>query len=209
MKIVIFGANGKIGRLVVAEALRRGHSVRAFVHNHSDIADDSNLSIFKGDIYDVDSCRNAIKGCEAVVSTLGSWGTPKKDVVSTAMENIIPIMQSMKINKIVTLTGADSEASNDKRGLAHKLSRPLLATIAGKILADGEKHINLLENSGLNWSVVRSPIMTNYGQASNFKLTEDRPMPWQTINRKSVAIAMVNLLEATESELKAPYIVRK
>lgn len=45
----------------MAEALRRGHSVRAFVHNHSDIADDSNLSIFKGDIYDVDSCRSAIK----------------------------------------------------------------------------------------------------------------------------------------------------
>ena len=209
MKIVIFGANGKIGRLVVAEALRRGHSVRAFVHNHSDIADDSNLSIFKGDIYDADSCRNAMKGCDAVVSTLGSWGTPKKDVVSTAVENIIPIMQSMKINKIVTLTGADSEASNDKQGLLHKLSRPLLATIAGKILADGERHIKLLENSNLKWSIVRAPIMSNYGQASSFRLTEDRPMPWQTINRKSVAIAMVDLLETTESELRAPYIVRK
>jgi uncharacterized protein YbjT (DUF2867 family) len=37
MKVTVFGANGRVGQLVVAELLRRDQPVSAFVHTHSNL----------------------------------------------------------------------------------------------------------------------------------------------------------------------------
>ena len=78
-----------------------------------------------------------------------------------------------------------------------------------KILADGEKHIRLLEESGLDWTVVRSPIMNERGDAMGFKLTDKRPAPWATVNRRSVAAGMLRLVEDRKYSRQAPFITRK
>ena len=44
MKVVVFGASGKVGQKVVAELLSRGHEVRAFIHGMSPFDSQANLS---------------------------------------------------------------------------------------------------------------------------------------------------------------------
>lgn len=208
MHITVFGANGRVGSLVVAEALRRGHRVRAFTHRQSALAPHENLEIRQGDIYDASAVAAALDGAEAVISALGSWGTPKKDVLSAGMQAIVPAMTEQGIRRIISLTGHDARHSVDALGLIHRFSHFLLNILAPKILADGETHLQLLEASELDFTVVRSPVMNNLGDPEACQLTAKRPLPWATINRTSVAHTMVELVGTAEYTRQAPYIIR-
>ena len=78
MQITIFGANGKVGSLVVEMALQKGLHVVAFSHGKSLFTPSDNLRIVQGDVYNAADVSSALSGSDVVVSTLGSWGTPKK-----------------------------------------------------------------------------------------------------------------------------------
>src|SRR4051812_21694445 len=101
MHLVIFGASGKVGRIITQKALKNGHSVTAFVHNHADFPHHPMLTIYRGDIRDPASVAKAIKGADAVISALGSWGTPTKNILSEGMRVIIPAMEAQGIRRIV------------------------------------------------------------------------------------------------------------
>lgn len=207
MKVIVFGASGKVGQKVVAELLERGHEVRAFVYDNSPFDEQENLEVILGNVKDPSSVKRAVKGQDAVISTLGSWGTETKDILSEGMKNIIPAMKESGIERIISLTGADARYSKDEVQLIGKLTRPVLKLVAPKILSDGEKHIELLDGSNLDWTVIRSPVMNEKGGV-NYKLANKATLPWRTINRNSVALAIIDVLESGEWSKQAPVIFR-
>lgn len=206
VRVTIFGASGRIGRLVVQEALRRGYDVVAFVHSDAGFKPSKRLQVVQGDIHDETAVAAALAGSSVVVSALGSWGTPSKDIVSSGMRSIIPAMETQDIKRIVTLTGAESRASGDRLSIIHKVMRTLLRTAAGRVLADGEEHIRLLEASRLDWTVIRSPIMTPREVRGRYELGRKRPAPWALVSRHAVALSLIDQVEDTEWYKKAPFI---
>jgi uncharacterized protein YbjT (DUF2867 family) len=78
MKILVIGATGSIGRLVVEEALRQGHSVRALVRS-ADRARrlPANAETIVGDLTRPDTLGAAVKGVNGIVFTHGSVGGGK------------------------------------------------------------------------------------------------------------------------------------
>jgi putative NADH-flavin reductase len=220
--VTVFGANGRVGSLVVDELVKRGYTVRAFVHGaphrkHKEVA------YIKGDVANGAEVEAALGSADAVISALGSWGTPSKDILTVGMKHIIPAMQQKGVRRVISLTGADAWASSQytvrkQAGLFTKMnkrpawlqvaSHAVFSRLAPKIIQDGETHIALLEKSSLDWTVVRSPVMNEKG-ASGFVLTERYPWPWQTINRQAVAVALVDQLESTTFIGAAPYITRR
>lgn len=206
-RIVVFGANGRVGRLVVGLLLEKGYAVTAFVHRDDGSFDTNQVSIVQGDVYDVNSVEKAIAEADAAISTLGSWGTPKKDIVSSGMKAIIPLMQKYHMKRIISLTGADARASGDELSLIHRATYLAASLGAGKILKDGEDHIALLEESSLDWTVIRSPVMTETG-STTYVLNTSRCLPWQTIHRHAVAQAIVDQLDDMSYIGKSPFINR-
>ncbi|MBW3568764.1 NAD(P)H-binding protein [Candidatus Parcubacteria bacterium] len=207
MTITVFGANGKVGRKVVERLLAEGHSVKAFIHSHSDLKPHPKLELLKGDVHRPDDVKRAVKGSDVVVSALGSWGTKSKDILSSGMAAIIPAMQQQKVKRIVSLTGAAVQAESDKPKLIDRLSRSLLKLVASQILRDGERHLALLEGSGLDWTVLRSPVMREKGK-TGYKISAKSPLPWATINRNDVADAMASLATNNNYLRSAPFIKR-
>lgn len=205
MKIVVFGANGRVGSLVIKRLLDDGHEVRAFVHSGSKFSKQDNLSIVEGDIHDTNQITAALRDREVVMSALGSWGTKDKDILSSAMRNIVPIMQKAGVQRIVSLTGAGAIAPGDQPSLIDKLNRIFIQLAASKILEDGESHIKILAASGLDWTVVRSPAMRN-SKSSQYTLSKHAPAPWASVSRQAVADAMVELITSPEWSKMAPYI---
>jgi uncharacterized protein YbjT (DUF2867 family) len=49
MKIIVFGATGGTGKLIVSQALAKGHSVTAFVRNPEGLTQDPHLRVIQGD----------------------------------------------------------------------------------------------------------------------------------------------------------------
>lgn len=208
MNILIFGASGKVGSLVVRQCLANSHTVSAFIHGNHQFESNPNLHIIQGDIYDSAIVAQSVTGHDAVVSCLGSWGTANMDILTKGMQNIIPAMQAAGVQCIVSLTGADAAAPGDQSTGLRRINHWILSKIASKILKDGEDHIQLLSESDLDWTVVRSPVMSNRGSAE-FNLGKKRPLPWQTIHRESVVEAMVSAATTDTFNRSAPYITRK
>lgn len=208
MQITVFGANGRVGSHVVEEALKAGYRVVAFVHGtYTPPVDAQGLTIVQGDIYSAKEVLAAVKGSDAVVSALGSWGTPSKDILTAGMRNIIPAMEAHSVQRVVSLTGADSRMQSDKKGPLHRLTHVMLGIIAPRILKDSEEHLRLLEQSQLNWTVVRSPVMNEHG-SREYVFSMKRPLPWVTAHRFSVASSMVALIPSKDYSKLAPFIKR-
>src|SRR4051794_35175887 len=78
MSVLVVGATGSIGRLVVDEAIRQGHAVRALVRDPgraSQLA--RGALVVTGDVTRPDTLAGAVEGVDAVMFTLGSDGAGK------------------------------------------------------------------------------------------------------------------------------------
>ena len=72
MKLVIFGASGKTGNLLVEQALSAGHSVIAYVRRTGGLAQQHpNLIMVTGELSDSLKLREAVAGSDACISVLG------------------------------------------------------------------------------------------------------------------------------------------
>lgn len=202
--VIVFGAGGKVGQHIVEYALADGYHVTAFVHRHHNLPDDPNLQIATGDIYNRADIERALKDGDVVVSALSSWGTQYKDVLSAAMTNIIPVAKRYDISRIISLTGADARVDGDDISVLHRLSHFAISIVGGKVLGDGERHIKLLQDSRLDWTVIRSPIMTTSTSIA-YTLDDHRPAPWALISRRAVARAMVDQIVSKQNLQTALY----
>jgi putative NADH-flavin reductase len=206
MQIPVFGAGGKVGRLVVAEALACGYTVVAFVHSHNPFEPDDNLVLRQGDVYNTDDVAAAIQGSEAVISCLGSWGTKGRDVLSRFTRSVIPAMEQQKIMRLVTLTGIGVQTHPGK--LSRTLLRAMNWLPFGKVFNDAEQHVQLLNVSSLDWTAVCSPVMNNWG-GTDYRLSVRLGNPLGTINRRAVATALLEQLQSGNYTGQAPVIHRK
>lgn len=76
--VLVVGATGSIGRLVVAEALRAGYETRALVRNEVRAEGlPAGARVVVGDLTDPDSLRPALAGVTGIVFTHGSHGDPR------------------------------------------------------------------------------------------------------------------------------------
>jgi putative NADH-flavin reductase len=209
MTITVFGATGKIGKRVVVLAIEQSISVRAFVHSSFEGLPDSSLvTIVHGNAHLAGDVIDAIRGSDAVISCLGSWGTPTKDILSKFTQVAIPAMNKQRVKRLITLTGADALAPDEQPGRIGHITHTLFSRLAPQIMRDSEEHLRLLEASSLDWTSLRSPVMLSFGAATNYKLQTDPPKPWQTIGRDQVASAILRLATSQEFIREAPFITR-
>lgn len=69
MRIGIIGATGKVGNLVLKEAIDRGHDVTAIVRNASKLSN-SNINVLEKEIYDITA--EDLKNLDVVVNAFGA-----------------------------------------------------------------------------------------------------------------------------------------
>lgn len=106
MTVLVTGASGFIGSHVVMELSKRGYSVRAGMRNldYSNIFSDlENVECVKMDLFDVDSLKNAVRGCDDVIHCAASLYIGAKDVKAEVVdpsvigvENLCSVMVDVK-----------------------------------------------------------------------------------------------------------------
>ena len=69
MKILLFGATGRTGKLILQKAIKEGHEVTAIVRTPSKL-NGLGSKIVEGTPYDKETVKKAIDNCEVVISTL-------------------------------------------------------------------------------------------------------------------------------------------
>ena len=112
MKLCVTGATGFLGRYVVAEAVRRGHAVRALVHRPADFAKlgwktDADIETVKVDLRSKAGLADAVRGCDAVIhlaaAKSGHLYTQLAGTV-VATENLLWAMDQAAVRHLVHIS---------------------------------------------------------------------------------------------------------
>ncbi|HEY9639537.1 MAG TPA: NAD(P)-dependent oxidoreductase [Coleofasciculaceae cyanobacterium] len=109
MKLLITGASGFLGQYVVAEALRRGHQVRATVRSASSLPwhNHPSLELARVDLQRQETLAAAVRGVDAVIhlaATLrGDFQTQYAGTV-TATENLLNAMQVAQVDRLIAVS---------------------------------------------------------------------------------------------------------
>ncbi|MRG60729.1 NAD(P)H-binding protein [Agromyces sp. CFH 90414] len=170
--IALFGATGKTGRRVLHRALDAGYDVRALVRDPDALdVQHERLTVIRGDVLDPAAVDSAVAGSDVVLSLFGQVKGSPKTLQADGTRNIVRAMQAHGVRRIVTLSGGGLRAGDKDRPKApDHVMRFLLKTLAGHVLADAEAHLDVLRESGLDWTVVRGPRLLETPGAGTYRV---------------------------------------
>jgi len=146
MTVLVVGATGSIGRLVVAEALRKGHDVRALVRDAARAHGlPSDAKFVVGDLTRAETLAATAEGVDAVVFTHGSSGSGKagaEQVDYGAVRNVLRALagRPVRIALMTAIGVTNREGAYNRSTRIHDWKRR------------GER---LVRASGLPYTIVR------------------------------------------------------
>ena len=190
--VVVFGAGGRTGRLVVDQLLDRGYNVRAFMHR-THLARDG-VEVMIGDINDAAAVDKAIDDMDAVISVVSHGRRSPANMQTMGMGMVNKAMIRNKIARLISLTGNGVTQPGDKIRLIDRLLTVALSFVAHSRLVDGRMHAEYLAQTDLDYTVVRVAKLTNGPATKAWRLTPHGPA-MTFISRADTASAIVQLLE--------------
>ena len=171
MNLVVFGASGRTGRLIIDELLAAGHRVTAFVRDPQKLGrTHTNLKIVPGDSSDAASVARAVAGADAAISALGPVKGSPKDLLVTAQRNSTKALLAAGVKRYVVLTGAGVRDPQDQPKLVDHVFGFLLKATAGDVLKDSAESIALVRATPLAWTVVRAPRLIDGAKTGNLRV---------------------------------------
>ena len=160
MKLVIFGASGQTGRLLVEQALEKGHEVIAYVRREGALTiSHQKLRVVIGNLNDPARLQDAIAGADACFSTLGGGSLTKRSPQLTA--GISMIVRQMELLGVGRLIYLSSIGAGESRFFMGPVLRFLITGLMLRVpLADHSANEECLAKSKLNWTLVRPGSLT-------------------------------------------------
>ena len=200
MKILLFGATGRSGKLILQKALADGHKVTAIVRDASDFSD-SKATIVEGSPYDAETVELAMKDCDAVICTLNisrvsdnPWAKLRspEDLISKSISNALAAMKKSGVKRVITLSviGID-----DPKSLPFIARLFLFKTNIKYAMWDHARQEKVLAASDVDWTAIRLPMLTDKGGEAKVlvNMNDDTPLK-SAINRQSLSRFVLDIL---------------
>ena len=208
LNILVYGATGKIGSLVVDEALRRGHVVTAVSRDPAKIKQShQNLTAVKGDLLDAESIASlAVDQGVVIISVRGIIGKSKKPesaIQRIAVEKVVNVLRDLgdSAPRLIHVGGAGSLEVAPGVLYADKLPKLFLPKnleleIRGQVLA--LEYLRTVDD--VKWSYATpAKNFTNGARTGEFRLGGDQLMEnakgKSRISRADFAVALVDEAE--------------
>ena len=168
-RVLIVGATGGTGRLLVAQALERGHAVTALVRRRSKLAlTHPQLRVVEGNVLDPASLEEAVRGQAAVVSALGHkrFFGPSR-ILSEGTRNLLRAMESHGVRRFVCMTSLGIGDSAGRMGVYYTFfTIPLILPF---YFWDKTRQEQIIAASRAEWTIVRPGLLTNGAKRGNYR----------------------------------------
>ena len=201
MKILLIGASGRTGSLILKKALADKHEVTVIARDPSKIKA-PNAKIITGTPYDSDTVKSAVLNCEAVVSTLNisrasdnPWAKLRapKDLISVSIKNALAAMKENNVKRIITLSALG--AGDSKKKMPFIFNLLISCSNLNYAYAEHTRQEEILAESDSNWTVIRLPMLKNEeGEGEILINRNDNVKLNKNINRDSVARFVLSIL---------------
>lgn len=211
LRILVYGATGKVGSLVVEEALQRGHLVTAVSRDPSRIEKQhENLSVVAGDLLDPQSIELLVEDKDVVIiSVRGMIGKDKKPENTLQRIAVQKVIESLRIigdgaARLIHVGGSGSLEVEPGVLYADKIPRVFLPKsleleIQGQILA--LEYLRTVDD--VDWSYATpAKNFTNKERTGEFRIGGDALMEddrgKSRISRADFAVALIDEAEKAE-----------
>ena len=153
MNLVVLGATGRTGRLVVEQALAAGHTVTALVRTPEKLTTGhSNLRVVTGEATETPAVSSALEGADAVISVLGGKGS----VIADSTRAIVAAALERGVSRVVVLSTFAAERDRLNGG-----TRLLTGIGMGAMLKDKSAGEAMLRRSDLEWTIVYASLLSD------------------------------------------------
>ena len=206
MNIAVIAANGRLGKAFVECALAEGHTIRAGIRGNSSLTPHKRLTSILCDATNPSDLKALIEGQDAVVSCIGHVKNSAPDVQTVATHVLVKVMNELDMKRFVTVTGTGVRFPGDNISLVDRVLNLAVATIDPNRVNDGLNHTKVLQQSDLDWTLIRLLKLQN-GNPQPFALKLNGPTKWY-VAREEVAGAMLQVLTENTFIKQAPIISR-
>lgn len=159
MRLLIFGATGGTGRILVDKALAAGHDVVAYVRNPDRLpTSHDRLRVVQGHLSDAAAISESVRGVDAVITVLSQpvFGGPKDLPIASGSRAIVAAMHEHGVRRLVYCWGPSISQPH------HTWNRPLAAILAIiRLLPNTQVFTDeaviageTVRSSGLDWTIV-------------------------------------------------------
>jgi putative NADH-flavin reductase len=183
VRITVFGASGKTGRLVVDQGLERGHEIAAFVRDASWLQrSHERLEVVEGDARDPEAAAPALRGSDAVISVISLARPQDEPQHSDATRVIVEAAKAEGARRIVVT--ANNHVFHDDE------VPPELAVFA----REHRRNRDLMHASGLDWTIIASPTLGDEPATDQYSAALDEKAAGKRAAREDLATAALDAL---------------
>jgi len=191
MKLVVLGATGGTGLEIVRQAIQQGHVLTALVRSPDGLKQFADrMTIRTGDLLNSTDLEHAIQGQDAVLSAFGPRvpiAKQDEDLLQRFAVALTGAMPRAGVRRVVV----ESVAFLFKDAIvppAYLLGRLLFPAV----VADASAMEQVFEASGLDWTMVRPPQLTQKPYTGKYRVRESGlPVLGFKISRADVADFML------------------
>lgn len=202
--IAVLGANGGIGKRVVLKALDEGHHVTAILRTTAKLnIRHANLTVVQGDVNEPECLIKELKGLHSVISAIGKNSFKKTTLYSKGNGNVLWAMNEAGINRVFFISAAGLDINPTHSPLVKFVTRLILQPLLRNMYADLREMERVVKESGVDYTIVRPPRLTNNPETGKYRIEIDHPLAnGKKISRADVAHFIVSNL-VNESIYKA------
>lgn len=195
-RVLVLGASGGTGQLVVAQALQRGMMVTAFVRDPSRLSIESDrLHVQVGDAtVDDGPLTEAMRGQHAVISALGVGKSFKSGgLISQATPRIIRAMKAAGVGRIIATSAF---GVGETRRDVPLIPRLFMSSLLRDVYRDKAAGDAQIKASSLDWTIVYPAGLADRPATGRYRVGERLSLSgFPTIARADLAGFLVDQVD--------------
>lgn len=204
MNIAIIGAGAGIGLESVLRALKNGHIVTALSTNTDQIPNHPNLIKINGSATSPEDLKNAIKGSDAVLITVGTKNKKATTLFSDIAVALLKVADELNFSSpVLVITGF---GAGESKGFLSFFMKTVISLFLKEQYANKTIMEELITKSNLKWEIIRPGMLTNAESTSSYKVLTvlQKGMKVTKISRSDVAHYLIN--EAENPKILYQYV---
>ncbi|MCJ8151779.1 NAD(P)-dependent oxidoreductase [Shinella sedimenti] len=206
MRLLVLGASGNVGKILMEQGVARGHHITAQTRNPANLPEIVGISVITGSPTDTGFLNKHVTGHDAVILAIGINNIGKTTLFSDSAKAVISAMHAGNVKRLITITGIGAGETKGHGGWLY--NRIIFPLFTHNRYADKDLQETLIEHSDLDWTIVRPAPFRRQVHKGPLHIVGDVPKGLQlrSITRAEVAAFILDCIEGERYVRQKPFI---
>jgi putative NADH-flavin reductase len=197
MRLLVVGASGRTGRILVERALERGHEVTALDLGTGEAAEArESLRIVRGDILAPETLPTALDGQDAIVSLVSPHPRRNGRVYVEGTRNLTDAVARAGVARLVVVSAEGAGVNPARLPLFYRivLKIPVVARLYPDI---ARMETDLIARADVDWTIVRAAVLSDGPMTGVYRTQVGDVVPGGSrISRADLADFLLTVVES-------------